>query len=172
MDAITDYETSSGMATDSILKARDNLLAQKSLTVAVLDESAIPDMGVSPFIRRNDGLYIYTSHLASHVQALLAQQRASFIITLDEVDTVNIWARHRLKFAGTVIEVARDDPDFSGLCDDFTAVHGNTMPLIKNFADFHMLRITPENGVLVLGFAKAFLVKGASFDIVAHLSRG
>jgi len=171
MDAIKDYETSSGMATASILEARDTLLAQKSLTVAVLDESAVPDMGVSPFIRRDDGLYIYTSHLASHVQALLAQKRASFIITLDEVDTVNIWARHRLKFAGTVSEVARDDPDFSGLCDDFTGAHGNTMPLIKNFTDFHMLRITPENGVLVLGFAKAFLVKGASFDIVAHLSR-
>ena len=60
----------------------------------------------------------------------------------------------------------------SGLCDDFTAVYGNTMPLIKNFTDFDMLRITPENGVLALGFAKAFLVKGASFDIVAHLSRG
>ena len=172
MDAITDYETSSGMATDSILAARDNLLAQKSLTVAVLDESAVPDMGVSPFIRRDDGLYIYTSHLAGHVQALLAQKRASFIITLDEADTVNIWARHRLKFAGAVTEVPRDATDFSGLCDDFTAVHGNTMPLIKNFTDFHMLRITPENGVLVLGFAKAFLVKGASFDIVAHLSRG
>jgi len=26
--------------------------------------------------------------------------------------------------------------------------------------------------VLVLGFAKAFCVKGASFDIVAHLLRG
>ncbi|MEC8109308.1 MAG: pyridoxamine 5'-phosphate oxidase family protein [Pseudomonadota bacterium] len=172
MDAIKDYETSSGMATASILAARDALLAQKSLTVAVLDESSVPDMGVAPFIRRDDGLYIYTSHLASHVQALLAQKRASFTITLDEADTVNIWARHRLKFAGKVVEVARDDPDFSGLCDDFTGAHGNTMPLIKNFTDFHMLRITPENGVLVLGFARAFRVKGASFDIVAHLSRG
>ena len=172
MEAIKDYETSSGMATDSILAARDNLLAQKSLTIAVLDESAVPDIGVSPFIRKDDGLYIYTSHLASHVQALLAQKRASFIITLDEADTVNIWARHRLKFAGAVTELSRDTKDFSNLCDDFTAMHGNTMPLIKNFTDFHMLRITPENGVLVLGFAKAFLLKGASFDIVAHLSRG
>ena len=172
MDAIKDYETSSGMATDSILAARDNLLAQKSLTVAVLDESAVPDMGVSPFIRRDDGLYIYTSHLASHVQALLAKKRASFIITLDEADTVNIWAQHRLKFAGAVNEVPRDATDFLGLCDHFTAVNGNTMSLIKDFTDFHMLRITPENGVLVLGFAKAFLVKGSSFDIVAHLSSG
>ena len=73
MDAIKDYETSSGMATASILAARDAMLAQKSLTVAVLDKSAVPDMGVSPFIRRDDGLYIYTSHLASHVRALLTQ---------------------------------------------------------------------------------------------------
>ena len=172
MDAITDYETSSGMATDTILAARDNLLAQKSLTVAVLDDSPVPDMGVSPFLRRDDGLYIYTSHLASHVKALLAQKRASFLITLDEADSVNIWARHRLKFVGVVTEVARDNPDFLGLCDDFTEAHGNTMPLIKNFTDFHMLRIIPENGVLILGFAKAFLIKGASFEIVAHLSRG
>ena len=129
-------------------------------------------MGVSPFIQKDDGLYIYTSHLAGHVKALLAQKRASFIITLDEADTVNIWARHRLKFAGAVAEVPRDAPDFSGLCDDFTAAHGNTMPLIKNFTDFHMLRITPENGLLILGFARAFLMKGASFDIAAHLSRG
>tara|TARA_B100000989_G_scaffold283002_1_gene248542 strand:+ start:312 stop:830 length:519 start_codon:yes stop_codon:yes gene_type:complete len=172
MDAITDYETSSGMAKASILAARDVLLAQKSLVVAVLDESDVPDMGVSPFIRRDDGLYIYTSHLAGHVQALLAQKRASFIITLDEADTLNIWARHRLKFTGAITELARDDPDFLDLCDDFTRSHGNTMPLIKNFTDFHMLRITPESGVLVLGFAKAFLVRGAGFDIEAHLSRG
>ena len=172
MDAITDYETSSGMATASILAARDVLLTQKSLTLAVLDENTVPDMGVSPFIHRADGLYIYTSHLAGHVQALLAQKRASFIITLDEVDTVNIWARHRLKFSGAVTEVPRDAPAFLGLCDEFATAHGNTMQLIKNFTDFHMLRINPENGVLVLGFAKAFLIKGANFDIVAHLSSG
>ena len=172
MDEITDYETSSGMSKATILAARDALLAQKSLTVAVLDEGAVPEMGVSPFIRRDDGLYIYTSHLAGHVQALLVQKCASFIITLDEAVTANIWARVRLKCTGAVSEVPRDDPDFSGLCDDFAAAHGNTMQLIRDFTDFHMLRITPQSGVLVLGFAKAFLVKGASFEIVAHLSRG
>ncbi len=64
MDAITDYETSSGMSKATIVAARDTLLAQKSLTIAVFDDSAVPDLGISPFIRRQDGLYIYTSHLA------------------------------------------------------------------------------------------------------------
>ena len=161
MDAIKDYETSSGMATASILAAQDALLAQKSLTVAVLDESAVPDMGVSPFIRRDDGLYIYTSHLAGHVQALLEQKRASFIITLDEADTVNIWARHRLKFAGAVNEVPRDATDFLGLCDDFTAVHGNTMPLIKNFTDY--VTIIPE-GNLINGSFGLIGIKNEQFS--------
>ena len=172
MNAIKNYETSSGMSKTAILAARDALLAQKSLTIATLDDSAVPAMGVSPFIRRHDGLYIYTSHLAGHVQALLAQKRASFVIALDEAETLNIWARHRLKFRGLVTEVLRDDREFSVLCDDFAVAHGNTMRLIRDFTDFHMLRISPENGVLVLGFAKAFCVKGASFDIFAHLSRG
>ena len=37
--------------------------------------------------------------------------------------------------------------------------------LIRNFTDFHMIRLTPRKGVLVLGFAKAFTVTGANFDI-------
>ena len=55
---------------------------------------------------------------------------------------------------------------------NWASVHAKLPALAQNFTDFHMLRITPENGVLVLGFAKAFLVKGANFDIVAHMSRG
>ena len=171
MDAITAYESSSGMSHAEIIAARDAVLAQKSLTVAVFDDKFVPEMGVSPFIRRDDGIFIYTSHLAGHVQALLAQKKASFIISVDEASTKNIWARHRLKFSAVVTEVLRDESDFYDLCEVFADAHGNTMSLIKGFTDFHMLRIIPEDGVLVLGFAKAFCVEGTKFDIVAHLSR-
>ena len=172
MDAITDYERSSGMSHAAIVAARDNVLAQKTLTVAVLDGTAVPDIGVSPFIRHDDGLYIYTSHLAGHVQAVLAQKQACFMISVDESLTQNIWARHRLKFSAAVTEIPRDADDFHQLCDAFAAAHGNVMGLIREFSDFHMLRIVPDKGVLVLGFAKAFCVENVGFDIVAHLSRG
>lgn len=171
MDAIREYESSSGMSHAAIIAARDAVLAQKTLTVAVLDDTSVPDMGVSPYIRRDDGLYIYTSHLAGHVKALLSQKQASFIISVDEASSQNIWARHRLKFSASVKEISRDADNFSYLCDEFAAAHGNTMSLIRDFTDFHMLRIIPKNGVLVLGFAKAFCVDGATFSIVAHLSR-
>ena len=171
MEKIKDYEKSSGMSHKNIVAALNEVLAQKTLILAVLDGSDLPDMGVSPFIRRDDGLYIYTSHLSGHVRALLARESASFIIAVDENKSSNIWARHRLKFSGCVAELSRDDSQFSDICDEFATSHGNTMNLIRNFADFHMLHITPHDGILVLGFAKAFCVKGAAFEIVAHLSR-
>ena len=46
-----------------------------------------------------------------------------------------------------------------------------TMDLIRNFTDFRMIRLTPRKGVLVLGFARAFTVSGANFDITAHISK-
>ena len=122
-------------------------------------------MGVSPFIRRADGLYIYTSQLSPHVRDLIDQGEATCMLCADEGDSQNIWARNRLKFSVEAVEIARDDVNFDKLCDDFTSAHGPTMDLIRNFTDFHMIRLTPRKGVLVLGFAKAFTVSGANFDI-------
>ena len=39
------------------------------------------------------------------------------------------------------------------------------------FGDFHMFQLVPRDGVLVLGFAKAFTVTGSDFAIVAHISK-
>jgi hypothetical protein len=34
-----------------------------------------------------------------------------------------------------------------------------------------MFQLVPRDGVLVLGFAKAFTVKGSGFAIAAHISK-
>lgn len=171
MDVIKDFEASSGMSSADIIAGRESILLARTLTVAVLDGTGVPDMGSSPFVRRADGLYIYTSHLSDHVKALLLNKRASFMILVDETTCKNIWARNRLKFSGDVVEILRDNPMFSELCEEFSAAHGNTMTVIKDFTDFHMLRISPNRGLLVLGFAKAFYTEGVKFDIVGHLSK-
>ena len=93
------------------------------------------------------------------------------MLSADEGDNQNIWARNRLKFSVEAVEISQDDANFDMLCNDFTSAHGPTMDLIRNFTDFHMIRLTPLKGVLVLGFAKAFTVSGANFDIIAHISK-
>ena len=171
MQENTAFEKSSGMERGKIEAVRDQLLQLRTLYLAINSAGKLPEIGVSPFIRNADGLYIYTSHLSPHVRDLINQGEATCMLCADEGDSQNIWARNRLKFSVEAVEIARDDVNFDKLCNDFTSEHGPTMDLIRNFSDFHMIRLTPRKGVLVLGFAKAFTVSGANFDITAHISK-
>ena len=168
---ITSFEQSSGMKRGKIEAVRDQLLKLRTLYVAINSANKVPEMAVSPFIRHKDGLYIYTSHLSPHVRDLIDQGEATCMLCADEADSQNIWARNRLKFSVKALEITRDDGNFDKLCDDFISAHGPTMNLIRNFTDFHMMRLTPQKGVLVLGFGKAFIVTGTNFDITAHISK-
>ena len=154
-----------------IARDRDRLLACKSLIITTAIAGEVPEIGTAPFIKHENYLYIYSSHLSKHTRVLLEVKKAHFMLCQDECDAQNIWARHRLKFSADISEVARDDVQFSLLCDKFENAFGATMGLIRDFADFHMLRLEPVSGVLVLGFAKAFEVQGSNFEIVSHLRR-
>mgnify|MGYP001444029222 CR=1 FL=1 len=167
----TAFEQSSGMKRDNIEAVRDQLLQLRTLYLAINSSDKLPEMGVSPFIRRDGGLYIYTSDLSPHVRNLIDQGEATCMLCADEGDSQNIWARNRMKFSVKALEITREDGSFDKLCNDFILAHGRTMNLIRNFTDFHMIRLTPQKGVLVLGFAKAFIVSGTNFDIVAHISK-
>ncbi len=171
MQENTAFEESSGMKRDKIEFARDKLLQLRTLYLAINSADKVPEMGVSPFIRRDGGLYIYTSHLSPHVRDLIDQGEANCMLCADESDSQDIWARNRLKFNVKAHEITRVDENFDKICNDFIAAHGPTMNLIRNFTDFHMIRLTPQKGILVLGFAKAFIVSGTNFDITAHITR-
>lgn len=43
------------------------------------------------------------------------------------------------------------------------------MSLIRDFTDFHLLRLQPTDGVMVLGFAKAYRLAGPELAVSEHL---
>ncbi len=145
------------------------LLAQKTILLTASGESDQPEMGVTPFIQHGDALFIYPSRLSAHVRAVLARGQGQFLLIEDEQAAQNIWARVRLKFDADIDEIARWDALFATLCDAFAAAHGPTMGLIRDFTDFHMLRLRPRSGILVTGFARAYRVEGTNFTITEHL---
>ena len=171
MQEYTAFEQSSGMKRDDIEAVRDQLLQLRTMYMTINSADTVPEMGVSPFIRREGGFYIYASHLSPHVRDLIDQGEATCMLCADERDCQNIWARNRLKFRVGALEITRDDEKFDELCNDFSLAHGPTMNLIRNFNDFHMIRLTPQKGILVLGFAKAFIVSGTNFHIIAHINK-
>ena len=158
-----------------VLKKRDRLLTStKTLGISVLvdeENGSVADVGHAPFIRVEGCFYIYSSHLSSHIRALLNGSEARFFLIEDEEKSPNIWARIRLKFSADVRELARDNGRFSSLCDQIGQVHGPVMEMIRNFADFHLFEIQPRHGTLVTGFAQAFSVKGPAFELTEHLRK-
>jgi len=159
----------------NVLKKQNQLLTTaKTLGISVLvdeENSLVADVGHAPFIRKDGCFYIYSSHLSAHVRALVKGAGAQFFLIEDESVAQNIWARVRVKFSAEVSELSRHDPRFSGLCDDIGALHGPVMEMIRNFTDFHLFEIKPEQGVLVTGFAQAFSVNGPTFELTEHLSK-
>ena len=159
----------------NVLKKRDRLLASaQTLGISVLvdeDSRLFADVGHAPFVRKQECFYIYSSHLSAHVRALVNGAEAQFFLIEDETVAQNIWARVRMKFSAEVSELSRDDPQFSELCDDIAEAHGPVMEMIRNFTDFHLFKIKPEQGVLVTGFAQAFSITGPMFELTEHLSK-
>ena len=159
----------------NVLKKRDRLLASaQTLGISVLvdeDSRLFADVGHAPFVRKQECFYIYSSHLSAHVRALVNGAEAQFFLIEDESVAQNIWARVRMKFSAEVSELSRDDPQFSELCDDIAEAHGPVMEIIRNFTDFHLFKIKPEQGVLVTGFAQAFSITGPMFELTEHLSK-
>ena len=159
----------------NVLKKRDRLLASaQTLGISVLvdeDSRLFADVGHAPFVRKQECFYIYSSHLSAHVRALVNGAEAQFFLIEDESVAQNIWARVRMKFSAEVSELSRDDPQFSELCDDIAEMHGPVMEMIRNFTDFHLFKIKPEQGVLVTGFAQAFSITGPMFELTEHLSK-
>lgn len=158
-------------------KLRDKLLSSaQTIGISILTPTAegqgMPDIGFAPFIRHEGSFYIYSSDLSSHIRSLIAGQPVQFFLIADEGSSQNIWARVRLKFRASVEELSREDAAFDSLLNSIGDKHGPVMDLIRSFTDFHLFKITPERGNLVTGFAAAFEVEGADFEITTHLRQG
>ena len=149
---------------------RDKLLAgARTVLMAAPGDDAVPEMGVTPLVRMNGAFYIYPSSLSAHVRAVLAAGKAAFMVIEDESKARNIWARKRLKFESELVEIERDKNEFNAVCDVFADTHGPTMGLIRNFSDFHLLRLQPSGGMMVLGFAQAYRLSGQALDVTEHM---
>ena len=46
--------------------------------------------------------------------------------------------------------------------------HGPTMGLIRDFTDFHLLRLRPTGGVMVLDLPRPTVLKARRFGLGAH----
>ena len=87
----------------------------------------------------------------------------------DEQDTKNIWARVRMKFQAKVSIIRRNVSDFQEITDIISNKHGNTIDIIKEFKDFHLIKIIPIQGTIITGFGSAYNLIGMSLEVKSKI---
>ena len=147
------------------LKKKKLIENNNSMIISVNGDDVI-DLGYSPYIFYENYYYIFVSELSTHVKLLLKKKVGTFMIINDETNSQNIWARIRLKFSAKIEVIIRDSEDFRIICEKIRYKHGKTMNLIKQFSDFHLIKIIPSRGTFISGFGNAFNLEGQCLNVI------
>ena len=145
---------------------KKKLIENNNSIIISVNEDDVTDLGYAPYIFYENYYYIFVSELSTHVKLLLKQKVGTFMIINDETNSQNIWARIRLKFSAKIKVVIRDSEDFSIICEKIRYKHGKTMNLIKQFSDFHLIKIIPSRGTFISGFGNAFNLEGQYLNVI------
>lgn len=149
-----------------IEKIKNTIISNnKSLIITVNSKINYPEIGYAPYIFLNNFFYIFSSELSPHIKHLLCHKKGTFMIIEDENKAKNIWARIRLKFEAQIKIVDRKENNYNKVCSQIENVHGNTLSLIKQFNDFHLIKISPIKGSIITGFGKAFILNGIPLEV-------
>ena len=136
---------------------KKKLIENNNSIIISVNEDDVTDLGYAPYIFYENYYYIFVSELSTHVKLLLKQKV--------EINSQNIWARIRLKFSAKIEVIIRDSEDFIIICEKIRYKHGKTMNLIKQFSDFHLIKIIPSRGTFISGFGNAFNLEGRYLNV-------
>lgn len=153
---------------DDILNHINTLCSsRKSLLLASLNATNLPEISATPFIKQGIRFYIFISELASHTQNLKRNPLLSIMLIEDERDTSNPFARKRLSYECRAAFIARETEEWTSLMDKFEQAQGKTVSLLKSLPDFHLVELTAISGNYIEGFGKAFRLSGENLDQLA-----
>ncbi len=142
---------------------------RRSLHLATLGSDGMPHASYAPFALDEQGYYILISELAQHTQNLLANPRASLLLSDDEQDTREMLARRRLTFNATAVELKHGSAAWDQGIACLRARLGERIESLAAMADFHLFRLEPSNGLFVKGFGQAYRLPSHDLGEILHI---
>lgn len=137
----------------------------RSAVLATTNAAGQSEVSYASFVvDENGNFYIFISEAASHTKNLMNNPALSLMLIEDESATKEIYARRRLTLKCEATFIPRDDADFEVRIAQLTERHGSIVNTLLKMSDFHLVRLTPVSGRLILGFAKAYDLKGSDFS--------
>ena len=129
----------------------------QSLFLSTLDLQGQPFASYAPYAInfKKNALYILLSDLSLHSQHLLKHPKAAILISQDESNTQQIYARKRLQYqvnSKPVDNTAEQTAAITLLQNR----HGDIIDQLQQLPDFHLFKLTPIKGRYIEGFGKAY----------------
>jgi heme oxygenase (biliverdin-IX-beta and delta-forming) len=167
---MADISQENGSQKDTIYQEIGALLKTLgSVQLATLNATHEAEISYAPYIKRDDFFYIFISELAAHTQNLKLNPDASLMFIADESASKTIFARKRLVLKSRAELISRQDSQWNIIMDDFEAIHGNTITLLKTLSDFYLFQFTPIKGIFIKGFGQAFSLTGSNLTSIEQI---
>jgi len=148
-----------------------------SLQLSTIGDDGFPHSGYTPFLldpgdsESSLVFYVFVSELSVHTRDMLQIPKASIMIIEDESACKQVFARTRVTYNCEVLQIERDHADYAEVLDSFERRQGNTVSLLRELPDFHLMQLRPFSGQFVMGFGKAFSLSGPSMNVFEHSRR-
>lgn len=148
-----------------------------SLQLSTIGGDGFPHSGYTPYLLDPDSkegglqFHIFVSELSVHTRDMLETPKASIMIIEDESASKQVFARTRVTYNCEVLQIERDHTDYVDVLDRFEQRQGNTVSLLRELPDFHLMRLRPFSGQFVMGFGKAFSLSGPLMNQFEHSRR-
>ena len=136
----------------------------ESLVLSTVSKDGFPHVSYAPYIKIMDDYYVIVSEIAEHYNNLM-NGKASVMFIKDELSTSNVFFRDRLSYKCNVM-LSTDKEVIA----KFTEVHGELVEMLLTKMDFHIFKLSPFIGRIVLGPGKAFTIEGDTFTHVNNRS--
>jgi putative heme iron utilization protein len=136
-----------------IIETFKNFDADKySLILSTTSVENEPLTNYSPFVKLGEDYYISVSSNMPHFKNMFETKKAHVLIIEDEATAGHIYARKRLYFS-VDCEVEEDKEKIFKLFDER---YGDQLSFLRDMKDFKILKLTPKEKSLVLGFGAAY----------------
>tara|TARA_B100000886_G_scaffold190651_1_gene131240 strand:- start:211 stop:795 length:585 start_codon:yes stop_codon:yes gene_type:complete len=145
----------------------------QSIQLGTADQTGVPEASYSPsIVDEGRNFYVHVSELASHTSNLKDSARASVLIIEDESTAENLFARKRVAYQCSASLIERHSDQWESVVDQFEEKFGKIIGFLRTMEDFHLFKLTPTSGRLVLGFGQAYDVSGAGMKDLSHVGAG
>lgn len=128
-----------------------------SIIISTTSPDNEPLTNYAPFVKINEDYYVSVSSNLPHFKNILQNKKAHLLLIEDEKDAFHIYARKRLYFNASC-EIIDNDKDKNIIYKAFDDRFNESLEFIKTMSDFRLIKFTPFEKSLVLGFGAAYVL--------------